>query len=38
MIEIQKGQTQRPGAVGKIMSGDIHDPNQNLIEIANYMD
>ncbi|MCX5468067.1 VOC family protein [Acinetobacter nematophilus] len=36
-VVIQEGPVQRTGAVGNIMSVYIRDPDENLIEISNYI-
>ncbi len=36
-VEIQEGPVRRTGAVGNIMSVYIRDPDENLIEISNYI-
>jgi len=36
-VTILEGPVQRTGAMGAIISIYIHDPDQNLIEIANYL-
>ncbi len=36
-VTILEGPVQRTGAMGAIVSIYIHDPDQNLIEIANYL-
>ncbi|MBC8394627.1 MAG: VOC family protein [Deltaproteobacteria bacterium] len=35
-VEIIEGPVQRTGAVGKIMSLYLRDPDRNLIEVSNY--
>lgn len=36
-VEIIEGPVQRTGAVGKIVSLYIRDPDENLIEVSNYL-
>lgn len=37
-VKITEGPVQRTGAVGNIMSVYIRDPDENLIEISNYIE
>ncbi|MGO4111160.1 VOC family protein [Paenibacillus sp. YAF4_2] len=36
-VQVEEGPVARTGAVGKIVSVYIRDPDQNLVEISNYM-
>ncbi len=36
-VPIEQGQVERTGAVGRLLSIYLRDPDGNLIEIANYM-
>jgi catechol 2,3-dioxygenase-like lactoylglutathione lyase family enzyme len=36
-VEVEAGPVERTGAVGKIISVYIRDPDQNLIELSNYL-
>ena len=36
-VHVEEGPVERTGAVGKLMSIYIRDPDQNLIEISNYV-
>jgi catechol 2,3-dioxygenase-like lactoylglutathione lyase family enzyme len=36
-VHVEEGPVERTGAVGKLRSVYIRDPDQNLIEIANYI-
>lgn len=37
-VQVEEGPVARTGAVGKIVSVYIRDPDQNLIEISNYIE
>jgi catechol 2,3-dioxygenase-like lactoylglutathione lyase family enzyme len=36
-VQVEEGPVDRTGAVGKIVSVYVRDPDQNLVEISNYM-
>jgi catechol 2,3-dioxygenase-like lactoylglutathione lyase family enzyme len=36
-VEVAEGPVQRTGAVGKINSVYVRDPDQNLVELSNYL-
>lgn len=37
-VAVEEGPVERTGALGKIRSVYVRDPDRNLIEISNYMD
>jgi catechol 2,3-dioxygenase-like lactoylglutathione lyase family enzyme len=36
-VHIEEGPVERTGAVGKLRSVYVRDPDQNLVEISNYL-
>ena len=37
-VSVEEGPVQRTGATGKIVSVYVRDPDQNLVEVSNYLE
>ncbi len=37
-VPVEEGPVQRTGATGKIVSVYVRDPDQNLVEVSNYLE